>query len=136
MAAALGLDANYDVAWRNVARMLDTALPSEGFAEDVGLWLDAAQPGAGALARGAAARLVRAVSESATESMLEALHAKGHRLKNLLGIAGARARSARKAAGGGELEARLAELEQEIGALYDEWAAHLRSLQALSLIHI
>src|SRR5882672_7955164 len=77
-----------------------------------------------------AARLARAAAECATQSVLEALYAKGHRLKNLLGIAGARARSARKAVDGPAIEQRLGELERELGALYDEWAAHLRTMQA------
>jgi signal transduction histidine kinase len=131
LAACVRLDPGYDVAWRNVARVIDATRPASALAEDVGLWLDAALPGAGQVARHPAARLIRAAAETATESVLEALHAKGHRLKNLLGIAGARVRSARKAAAGsGALETRLAELEKEFGDLYDEWAAHLRSLQA------
>jgi signal transduction histidine kinase len=131
LATCLRLDPGYDVAWRNVARLVETSRSAPAFAEDVGRWLDAATPGAGQVARRPAARLVRAAVDTATESILEALHAKGHRLKNLLGIAGARVRSARKlAAGAGEVETRLAELEKEVGDLYDEWAAHLRSLQA------
>src|SRR5262249_5754247 len=94
-------------------------------------WLDAATPGAGFAAEGAA-HLARAAAEVATEGVLEAMYAKGHRLKNLLGIAGARVRSARKAeaSGSADLAQRLDELEREVGALYDEWAQHLRSLQA------
>jgi signal transduction histidine kinase len=130
LARALRLDADSDVAWLNAARLLDAARPAPSFGDDVAAWLDAAQPGIGALCGPAAARLMRATAECATQSVLEALYAKGHRLKNLLGIAGARARSARKALGAPDMESRLAELERDLGALYDEWAAHLRTLQA------
>jgi signal transduction histidine kinase len=131
LARALRADATSDVAWMNAARMLDAARPAASFTEDVAAWLDAAAPGTGGLAGPAAARLARAAAESSTQSVLEALYAKGHRLKNLLGIAGARARSARKVSSDRvTVEARLAELERDLGALYDEWAAHLRTLQA------
>lgn len=130
LSRALRLDPDYDVAWLNVARLLDAARPAPSFADDVAGWLDAASPGIGGLCGSAAARLARATAECATQSVLEALYAKGHRLKNLLGIAGARARSARKAIGAADLEARLVELERDLGALYDEWAAHLRTMQA------
>src|SRR5262249_5002914 len=116
--------------WLNAARLLDAVRPSPSFADDVAAWLDAAAPGIGPLSGPPAARLARAAAECATQSVLEALYAKGHRLKNLLGIAGARARSARKAVGVPNLEERLAELERDLGALYDEWAAHLRTMQA------
>ncbi|HKA87608.1 MAG TPA: ATP-binding protein [Haliangiales bacterium] len=129
LSRALWLDADYDVAWLNAARLLDAGRPSPAFSEEVGAWLDAAEPGAGALAGGPAARLARAASEHATQSIMEALYAKGHRLKNLLGISGARVRAARKAAAD-ELDDKLAELERDLGGLYDEWAAHLRTLQA------
>jgi signal transduction histidine kinase len=129
LARALWLDPDYDVAWLNAARLLDAGRPSPAFAEEVGAWLDAAEPGTGALAAGPAARLARAASEHATQGIMEALYAKGHRLKNLLGISGARVRAARKAATG-ELDDKLAELERDLGGLYDEWAAHLRTLQA------
>lgn len=130
---ALRADPRSDVAWINAARMLDAARPAPSFTEDVAAWLDAAAPGTGAVAGPAAARLARAAAECSTQGVLDALYAKGHRLKNLLGIAGARVRSARKAAaapGAAGLDGRLAELERDLGALYDEWAAHLRTLQA------
>jgi signal transduction histidine kinase len=132
LARALRLDGDYDVAWLNVARVLDAARASGAFVDDVAGWLEAAAPGAGACAA-PAARLARATADAATQSVLEALYAKGHRLKNLLGIAGARVRSARKAAGDSgdpDLSGKLDELERDVGSLYDEWAAHLRTLQA------
>jgi signal transduction histidine kinase len=129
LSRALRLDPDSDVAWLNAARLLDAARPAPSFADDVAAWLDAASPGIGALCA-PAARLARATAECATQSVLEALYAKGHRLKNLLGIAGVRARSARKSIGAPDLEGRLAELERDLGELYEEWAAHLRTMQA------
>jgi signal transduction histidine kinase len=58
------------------------------------------------------------------------VYAHGHRVKNLLGIIGARTRSARKAAGEGDLHDKLKELEKDVTALYEEWAQYLRSMQA------
>jgi signal transduction histidine kinase len=72
------------------------------------------------------------MAEVTRGDVLAGIYTRGHRLKNLLGIAAARARSARKAgaAGGGAGAERLEELERELTALYDEWAAYLRSMQA------
>jgi signal transduction histidine kinase len=62
------------------------------------------------------------------------VYAHGHRVKNLLGIIGARTRSARKLAqageGDNEISGRLRELEHDVTALYEEWAQYLRSMQA------
>jgi signal transduction histidine kinase len=129
---ALRLDPEYDVAWRNAARLLHAASPEASFVADVADWLDAANPGAGKVAGAEAARLARAAADCATQSVLEAVYAKGHRLKNLLGIAGARVRAARKMCpdADAEVTSRLEELERELGGLYAEWAAYLRSLQA------
>jgi signal transduction histidine kinase len=128
---ALRLDSSYDIAWRNVARLLDASRPASSFAEEVSSWLEAASPGAG-IAGDVAAPMLRAAAEGATQAMLEALHAKGHRLKNLLGIAGARVRHLRKAIANREVgvELRLEEMERDLAGLYEEWAAHLRSMQA------
>jgi signal transduction histidine kinase len=62
--------------------------------------------------------------------VLAGVYAHGHRVKNLLGIIGARARSVRKLATEGDLHDRLKELEKDVTALYEEWAQYLRSLQA------
>ena len=61
--------------------------------------------------------------------MLAGVYAHGHRVKNLLGIIGARTRSARKLAADGEIHERLRDLEKDVTALYEEWAQYLRSLQ-------
>jgi len=135
---ALRIDASHGLAWRNAARMLDAQSPSLGVV--VGRLLDAANPGAGTAAGAVAPRLVTATAEVARHDVLAGVYAHGHRVKNLLGIIGARARSARKLvgdgaparspAGGGELFDRLRDLETDVTTLYEEWAQYLRSMQA------
>ncbi len=131
---ALRIDASHGLAWRNAARMLDAQSPSLGVV--VGRLLDAANPGAGSVAGGVAPRLVTATAEVARHDVLAGVYAHGHRVKNLLGIIGARARSARKAASSsrrdadGDLHDRLKDLETDVTALYEEWAQYLRSMQA------
>ena len=128
---ALRIDASYGMAWRNAARMLDASSPSLGVV--VSKLLDAANPGAGVAAGGVAPRLVTATAEVARHDVLAGVYAHGHRVKNLLGIIGARTRSARKLAEQGDgtpVFERLKELEKDVTALYEEWAQYLRSLQA------
>jgi signal transduction histidine kinase len=128
----LRIDASHGLAWRNAARMLDAQSPSLGVV--VGRLLDAANPGAGSAAGAVAPRLVTATAEVARHDVLAGVYAHGHRVKNLLGIIGARARSARKLvgerAGAGDLFDRLRDLETDVTALYEEWAQYLRSMQA------
>ncbi|MDQ3300542.1 MAG: ATP-binding protein, partial [Myxococcota bacterium] len=130
---ALRIDSSHGLAWRNAARMLDAQSPSLGVV--VGRLLDAANPGAGSAAGGVAPRLVTATAEVARHDVLAGVYAHGHRVKNLLGIIGARTRSARKVAegrseSGGDLHDRLKDLETDVTALYEEWAQYLRSMQA------
>ena len=125
---ALRIDASHGMAWRNAARMLDAQSPSLGVV--VGRLLDAANPGAGSAAAAVAPRLVTATAEVARHDVLAGVYAHGHRVKNLLGIIGARTRSARKLAGEGDLHDRLRDLEKDVTALYEEWAQYLRSMQA------
>ncbi|MEO6771448.1 MAG: ATP-binding protein [Kofleriaceae bacterium] len=128
---ALRIDASYGLAWRNAARMLDASSPSLGIV--VSKLLDAANPGAGAAAGSVAPRLVTATAEVARHDVLAGVYAHGHRVKNLLGIIGARTRSARKLAEQGDATPvfeRLKELEKDVTALYEEWAQYLRSMQA------
>ncbi len=124
---ALRIDASHGLAWRNAARMLDAQSPSLGLV--VSRLLDAAHPGAGAATAGVAPRLVTATAEVARHDVLAGVYAHGHRVKNLLGIIGARTRSARKLAQG-EVQDRLKDLEQDVTALYEEWAQYLRSMQS------
>ena len=125
---ALRIDASHGMAWRNAARMLDATSPSLGVV--VGRLLDAANPGAGSAAGSVAPRLVTATAEVARHDVLAGVYAHGHRVKNLLGIIGARTRSARKLAADGELHDRLKDLEKDVTALYEEWAQYLRSMQS------
>ena len=125
---ALRIDASHGLAWRNAARMLDAQSPSLGVI--VERLLDAANPGAGAAAAAVAPRLVTATAEVARHDVLAGVYAHGHRVKNLLGIIGARTRSARKLAAEGDVHDRLRELERDVTALYEEWAQYLRSMQA------
>jgi len=128
---ALRIDSSYGMAWRNAARMLDASSPSLGVV--VSKLLDAANPGAGAAAGGVAPRLVTATAEVARQDVIAGVYAHGHRVKNLLGIIGARTRSARKLAeqtDGTPVFERLKELEKDVTALYEEWAQYLRSMQA------
>ncbi|MBA3463128.1 MAG: hypothetical protein H0T46_24440 [Deltaproteobacteria bacterium] len=125
---ALRIDASHGLAWRNAARMLDAQSPSLGVI--VGRLLDAANPGAGSAAGGVAPRLVTATAEVVRQDVIAGVYAHGHRVKNLLGIIGARTRSARKLAAEGDVHDRLKDLEQDVTALYEEWAQYLRSMQA------
>ncbi len=125
---ALRIDASHGLAWRNAARMLDAKSPSLGVV--VGRLLDAANPGAGSAAGAVVPRLVTATAEVVRHDVIAGVYAHGHRVKNLLGIIGARARSARKLAAEGELHDRLKDLETDVTALYEEWAQYLRSMQA------
>lgn len=126
---ALRIDASYGMAWRNAARMLDASSPSLGLV--VSKLLDAANPGAGTAAGSVAPRLVTATAEVARHDVLAGVYAHGHRVKNLLGIIGARTRSARKIAPESEpVYERLKELEKDVTTLYEEWAQYLRSMQA------
>jgi len=131
---ALRIDAGHGLAWRSAARVLEAVSPGAALPGLVERILDAAWPGAGSAAGAAAPRLVTAMAEVTRGDVLGGIYTRGHRLKNLLGIAAARARSARKqAAPGGDPAAlgdKLGELERELTALYDEWAAYLRSMQA------
>ena len=126
---ALRIDSAHGLAWRSAARVLEAVSPGAALPGLVERILDAAWPGAGSAAGQVAPRLVTAMAEVTRGDVLAGIYTRGHRLKNLLGIAAARARSARKASSAGDLE-RLSELERELTALYDEWAAYLRSMQA------
>ncbi len=129
---ALRIDAAHGLSWRSAARVLEASSPGAALPGLVGRILDAAWPGAGSAAGPVAPRLVTAMAEVARGDVLAGIHTRGHRLKNLLGIAAARARSARKlaASGAADVGERLGELERDLTGLYDEWAAYLRSMQA------
>lgn len=125
----LRVDHSHGTAWRNAARLLDVQSPT--VAAVVGRILDAAAPGAGRAAGSVAPHLLTATVEVVRHDVLAGVYAHGHRVKNLLGIIGARARSARKLAQeqGGDVAERLRDLEADVTSLYEEWALYLRSMQ-------
>ncbi|MBK7537326.1 MAG: ATP-binding protein [Myxococcales bacterium] len=125
----LRVDHAHGTAWRNAARLLDVQSPT--VAAVVGRILDAAAPGAGRAAGSVAPHLLTATVEVVRHDVLAGVYAHGHRVKNLLGIIGARARSARKLAQeqGGDVADRLRDLESDVTSLYEEWALYLRSMQ-------
>ncbi|MEZ4358750.1 MAG: ATP-binding protein [Kofleriaceae bacterium] len=125
----LRVDRAYGTAWRNAARLLDVQSPT--VAAVVGRILDAAAPGAGRAAGGVAPHLLTATVEVVRHDVLAGVYAHGHRVKNLLGIIGARTRSARKSAVAqdGDVAERLRDLEADVTSLYEEWALYLRSMQ-------
>ncbi|ACY18347.1 ATP-binding protein [Haliangium ochraceum] len=124
---ALSMDADHDWSWRTAARTLEVSSRGPRPEQRIACLLDAATPGAG-LAASASARLMAAAADIARDDMLAGMYARGHRVKNLLGIIGARTRSARKLADG-TVAARLSDLEREVTSLYDEWSAYLRSMR-------
>lgn len=128
---ALRIDGHHAGAWQSAVRLTGAARPLGR--EAAARVLDAAQPGSG-LAAGPVLRLINAATAVARDEVLAGMFARGHRLKNLLGIIGVRARSARKLASGGELEDKLGDLETALGALYDEWGQYLRSMQTDTVI--
>ncbi|MCC6999664.1 MAG: sensor histidine kinase [Deltaproteobacteria bacterium] len=134
--AAVGRAPRDDGAYHTLARLLYAERATRTLADDVGAVLGAAVPALGEAAvdaGDAAARLLHALTEVARADVYEGLYTKGHQLKNLLGIAGARARSAVKAARAAgaapDLLAKHEELTSHIGALYDEWASYLRTMK-------
>lgn len=129
---ALAIDADERGGWRNAARAVFAAGPGPEASEVIERVVEAARSGAGEPVADVATRLVWAVTEIARDDVLAGMHARGHRLKNLLGIIGSRTRSARKLAVDETLAARLRDLESEVTNLYDEWAAYLRSMQSPS----
>ena len=127
-----------DGAYHALASLFYAERATLGLSADVAAVLVAASPeiaGAAAEAGDAAARLLHALSEVARADVYEGLYTKGHQLKNLLGIAGARLRSVAKAAGrtespdAAELRGKLDELTQQLGALYEDWATYLRTMK-------
>ncbi len=128
---ALRIDGHHAGAWQSAVRLASAARPLGR--EAAAKVLDAAEPGSG-IAAGPVLRMISAATAVARDEVLAGMFARGHRLKNLLGIIGVRARSARKLAGAGDLEAKLGDLETALGALYDEWGQYLRSMQTDAVI--
>jgi signal transduction histidine kinase len=130
---ALRIDPDHAYTWRTAARLLESSGDRESMARRI---LEAARPGAGSFAGELAPKLIAATGDIARGDVLAGVHARGHRLKNLLSIVGSRARSARKLAGEGEVGNRLQDLEGSLTALYDEWATYLRSMHSTPVVEV
>ncbi|PID38661.1 MAG: hypothetical protein CSA65_03275 [Proteobacteria bacterium] len=115
-------DPQHQTAYRNLARVLNAA----GSPQQLGDALERLHiAGLGSDMLGS---LCYALIEVAREDAQQGIAAKGHQLKNLLGVVGSRLRSlARKS--DGPAGDRLTQLHERLSAIYDEWAAYLRTLR-------
>jgi signal transduction histidine kinase len=78
-------------------------------------------------------RLTRAMADAGREGALEAVYSKGHALKNLVGLAGARAQTLARRVGdrvGPEVAKDLGDLAKVIERIYADWAAYLKTARA------
>ncbi len=159
MARALIVDPGDEAMWRLASQMLvgTGALASESRSKPLVQAMAQAMIDAAGSGEAALLQALSAAVATAREDLLAALHAQGHRVKNLLGIFAARTRSARRLAGpnaepsaagsnaagpsaagpnaGQEqpLARHLSTLEREVVTAYNEWAEYLRSLQSTDL---
>ncbi|MBW2733320.1 MAG: HAMP domain-containing histidine kinase [Deltaproteobacteria bacterium] len=119
---ALVADPRHETSYTNLARALivqgEPGVMREILAELAELGTDAS----------AAANLCYALVEVARHDARHDLASKGHQLKNLLGVVGARLRSAVKRSEG-EMQERLDRVASRLAGLYDEWAAYLRTMR-------
>lgn len=119
---ALVTNPRHETSYANLARAMmvkgDPETMREVLQEMVELGLDAS----------AAANLCYALVDLARQDARHDLATKGHQLKNLLGVVGARLRSAVKHSEG-ETRERLERVAARLAGLYDEWAAYLRTMR-------
>jgi signal transduction histidine kinase len=118
--AAYHLLARSLVAERGLAGMADEAVAMLGGSTGVG-----ASAGTGAPLPERASRLLAAAAQTAREVTFEGLFTKGHQLKNVIGVVGARLRGV----GRDLVDTRLQDVTQTVAGLYDDWAAFLRTLK-------
>jgi signal transduction histidine kinase len=86
---------------------------------------------AGARATEVVCRMMRAMTDAGREEAAQGLYTKGHALKNLIGLAGARAQTlARKSEAGNPLAKDLANLAGVLERIYAEWAEYLKAAKA------
>ena len=127
--AALRLDAAMPALWRAAAQIVAASDDDVGAIAQI---LDAAAPGAGQQAE-MTQRLLAAANDVLRDQLLGGIAGHGHRIKNRLGVIGARARATRRQAEGlasvEPLLPALRELERDTTALYETWAHYLRSMQ-------
>ncbi len=116
---------DYGLAFQNLARLLVGATDRKLRAA-IGRLSERADEGAPE----AVARLVRAMADAGREEAVQGLYTKGHSLKNLVGLAGARVQTlARRAAErpGPELAKELSDLAKVVERIYEDWAAYLKA---------
>lgn len=132
-AEALRASPHSESAWLAVARAL-SFLPAGTAAGHLATLLAAAAPGLGGAVAEPATRLYHATASAAREAVLAGVHARGHRMKNAVGIIGARVRAATRQATAenpaSELATKLGAIAAEVTSIYDEWARYLRSVEA------
>lgn len=119
---ALIADPLHETAQRNLARLLYAATSPRQLEAAL------ANVRSAGLDTRALAHLCFALVEVARDDAHHGIAAKGHQLKNLLGVLGARLRGLARREGGATKE-QLAGLAERLAAVYDEWAAYLRTLQ-------
>ena len=122
--AALRLDAAMPALWRAAAQVVAA---SDDDSTAIFQILDAVGGGAEMTQR-----LLAAANDVLRDQLLGGIASHGHRIKNRLGVIGARARATRRQAeseGSETLLPALRELERETSALYETWAHYLRSMQ-------
>jgi len=128
---ALRLDRDHTSVWLIAARLLSLSrLAGERAVARV---LEAAEVGAGDAAQ-SAMQLANAFAAHTRDEVLAGMHARGHRLKNLLGIIGVRARSAQKSVGDPEHEQHIGDLVTALSALHEEWGRYLQTMHAHAAI--
>ncbi len=128
---SLSMDAQQQLTWLAAARVLNALAAGDVHVAVTRQLLDACLPGIGAMTGKIVSRLVHASAQVVRAEVLAGMHTHGHRLKNLLGILGARTRTLRKVLGSSEaVPEELAKLESEATSAYNEWADYLGSLQA------
>ncbi|MCK5799516.1 MAG: ATP-binding protein [Deltaproteobacteria bacterium] len=119
---ALVADPDHRIASRNLARILYVA----GTAEKLGASLERLV--AAGVSRDLLARISHALVEVARDDAREGIAAKGHELKNILGVLGTRLRRLARDAEGAQGQ-KLAALHEKLSVVYDEWALYLRTVR-------
>jgi signal transduction histidine kinase len=118
----IGLDADYQLAFQNLARVLAACGSPDQLAtllhrsRQFGLTWDALP------------KLLFAVAEVAREEVQHGLASRGHQFKNLLGVLGTRARSLLRRLPADQRQG-AHDLVGRLSAAYDDWAAFLRTVR-------
>lgn len=113
-------DPSYGLAAQNLAQLAVEHLDDDALAALLATL-------AGDRSGAALARLVRAVADAGRQEAYGATFAAGHALKNLVGLAGSKARSLSKKA---PEDAGIKDLVQSLEKVYADWAAFLKAARA------